>query len=401
MLMSVFLLIVGLILFVGLVVAHELGHFIVARRNGVEAEEFGIGFPPKVWKRRIKSEKGDYDLTINALPLGGFVKLKGEHDADTHKGSFGAASLGAKSRIMLAGVAVNFVLALVILTIVAITGMPKIITEASLGEEQFTVASDTQIIRNDVLLGYLEPDSPAADAGLELGDQLLSVRVQDGETVELADSATLPGITSNNPGEALEIVYKRGGETRQTTAQLRTTEEVEASRDTDQPKGYLGIALTDFATQRSTWSAPIVAVGLSGQLTKLTLQGIWSALKGLGSLIAGTVTRNDAARDSGHAAATEQVSGPVGIFMILKQGTERGFGFVLFITGIISLTLAIMNVLPIPALDGGRFYMVLISRGIFKRPLSQKMEERIVGSAFLALMLLFVLITIVDVGRDW
>jgi regulator of sigma E protease len=401
MLMSVFLLVLGIVLFVGLVVAHELGHFIVARRNGVEAEEFGVGFPPTIWKRRIKSDKGDYDLTVNALPLGGFVKLKGEHDADTHKGSFGAASLKAKSKIMLAGVAVNFVLAIVILTIVAITGMPKVITETQFGENQFTVASDTIVVRNDVFFGYVEPDSPASLAGIKQGDRIIAVTPVGEAEVVIDTSSKLQTTTRDNAGEQVQIVFERDGERQQSSAQLRSAEEVAASQMTSQPKGYLGVVMTDLAIQKSTWSAPVVALGLSAQMTKLTLQGIWSALQGLGSLVAGLVTNNDAARSNGQAAATEQVSGPVGIFMILKQGTERGFGFVLFIIGIISLTLAIMNVLPIPALDGGRFYMVLISRGVFKRPLSQKAEERIVGTAFMALMLLFVLITIVDVKRDW
>jgi regulator of sigma E protease len=401
MAMSIFLLILGLVLFVGLVVAHELGHFIVARRNGVEAEEFGIGFPPTFWKRRIKSKKGDYDLTLNALPLGGFVKLKGEHDADTHKGSFGAASLGAKSRIMLAGVGVNFALALFILTAVALTGMPRVITKDQLGESQFTVASDTTVIRNDVLLSYVEDNSPASKAGLQPGDQLIEVRNPEGTSTKIDDSTTLPGITKSHPGQAITIVYERDNIRSETAATLRSNEEIEAAKKAGESKGYLGVSQTDFAVQRSTWSAPIVAVGLSVQMTKLTFKGLWTATKGLGSLVAGTATGNQAARSNGQAAATEQVSGPVGIFMILKQGTQRGFGFVLFIIGIISLTLAIMNVLPIPALDGGRFYLILFSRLILKRPLSQKAEERIVGTAFMALMGLFVLITIVDVRRFW
>lgn len=401
MAMSIVLLILGLVMFVGLVVAHELGHFIVARRNGVEAEEFGIGFPPKIWGKHVKSSKGDYYLTINLLPLGGFVKLKGEHDADTHKGSFGAATVKAKSKIMLAGVAVNLVLALVILTVVALTGMPNVITKDQLGEDQFTVKSDTTIIKNDVLLSYVEADSPASKAGLRAGDQLLSVQADDGTTITIVDATTLAGITREHADQQLDVSYKRDGQVRSSSTQLRSVEEVEASKLSGQPKGFLGVSQTNYTVQRSTWSAPIVATGLSIQMTKLTLKGLWSATKGLGSLIAGTVTGNKAARSNGQTAATEQVSGPVGIFMILKQGTARGFGFILFIVGIISLTLAIMNVLPIPALDGGRFYLVLISRLVFKRPLSQKTEERIVGTAFMALMALFVLITIVDVRRFW
>lgn len=106
------LLIIGLILFVGLVVLHELGHFWVAKRNGVEVEEFGIFFPPTLWRKKMK---GGWDFTINAIPLGGFVKLKGEFDADRRKGSFGAASFLAKAKIMLAGVFVNLVTAVALL----------------------------------------------------------------------------------------------------------------------------------------------------------------------------------------------------------------------------------------------------------------------------------------------
>src|SRR3982750_385966 len=106
--MSLFLLILGLVLFIGLVVIHEWGHFIMARRNGVKVEEFGIFFPPRLFKHKTK---GGWLFTINALPLGGFVRLKGEHDSDTDKGSFGAASVWAKTKIMGAGVVMNFLVA--------------------------------------------------------------------------------------------------------------------------------------------------------------------------------------------------------------------------------------------------------------------------------------------------
>src|SRR5580698_876104 len=111
--MTIFLLVLGLVLFIGLIVLHEFGHFIAARRSGVEVEEFGIGFPPGIWSKEMK--KG-YRLSINLLPLGGFVKLKGEHDADKTPGSFGAASLLSKTKIMLAGVGMNLLAAMVIFT---------------------------------------------------------------------------------------------------------------------------------------------------------------------------------------------------------------------------------------------------------------------------------------------
>jgi regulator of sigma E protease len=392
--MTAILLFLGLVLFIGLVVLHEFGHFVVARRNGVEVEEFGIGFPPAIWKKRVKSPKGDYNFTINLLPLGGFVKLKGEHDADKEPGSFGAADLWAKSKIMLAGVGLNLVAALVILAAVALLGMPKIINKNTLGEEQFTVASDTKVARNDVLINYVEENSPASKAGLKAGDQLLSIQ---GESVTTSEA--LPKSTKTRPGQDISIAYKRKGQVITAKTTLRTQQEVDESIKKGDAKGFLGVSPVDYTIQRSTWSAPVVAVGLSAQITKLTFKGLGTALKGLGSTIAGIFTFNKSARQAGQTEASSQVSGPLGIFFILKEGASRGFGFVLFIIGILSLTLAIMNVLPIPALDGGRFYLLLISRKLFKRPLPLKVEERIVGGSFVALILLFVLITFVDIHR--
>ena len=401
--MSVLLLILGLILFIGLVVIHEFGHFTVARRNGVEAEEFGIGFPPRLWVKRIKSKRGDFDFTLNALPIGGFVKLKGEHDADTQKGTFGAASLKVKAKIMLAGVAMNLVVALVLFTAVALVGMPQIISKSSgvINEDQFTVASDERITRNDVVTYGIVADSPAAAAGIQSGDVLVSVSVIGQEPIALTEPQQLSEWTSQNAGQEVAIELRRDGQTQTVSATLLSEEEVEASRNSDGAvtKGYLGLSdLALIQTKRYTWSAPVVAVGLSGQITKLTFQGIGTALKGLGSAIAGLVTFNSEARQQGQADASEQVSGPLGIFFVLKASAESGFIMLLFIIAFISLALAIMNILPIPALDGGRLYLTLIYRALNK-PLTQKAEEAIVGTSFAALMILFILITIVDAKR--
>lgn len=401
--MSVLLLILGLILFIGLVVIHEFGHFTVARRNGVEAEEFGIGFPPRLWVKRIKSKRGDFDFTLNALPIGGFVKLKGEHDADTQKGTFGAASLKVKAKIMLAGVAMNLAVALVLFTAVALVGMPQIISKSSgvINEDQFTVVSDERITRSDVVTYGIVADSPAAAAGIQPGDVLVSVGVIGQEPIALTEPQQLPEWTSQNAGQEVAIELRRDGQTQTVSATLLSEEEVEASRNSDGvvTKGYLGLSdLALIQTKRYTWSAPVVAVGLSGQITKLTFQGIGTALKGLGSAIAGLVTFNSEARQQGQADASEQVSGPLGIFFVLKASAESGFIMLLFIIAFISLALAIMNILPIPALDGGRLYLTLIYRALNK-PLTQKAEEAIVGTSFAALMILFILITIVDAKR--
>jgi regulator of sigma E protease len=387
--MAILLLIIGIVLFIGLVVVHEWGHFIVARRNGVEVEEFGIFFPPRLYKRRTK---GGWDFTINALPLGGFVKLKGEHDSDTEPGTFGAASLWVKSKIMAAGVFMNLVTALILFTILALIGMPKLV------DNQFTVKSDSHVVSSKTLVGFVEDGSPAAKAGLKTEDQLRSIGLPGRQPMNVNNSKQLPEVTQRFAGQKVEVNYLRDGKTRTSTITLLDEKTVEASRKTNNPKGYLGIAPNDYVVQRSTWSAPVVAIGFSAQVTALTFQGLGHAIGGLGSLIAGAVTGNETARQHGQQNASSQVSGPVGIFVILKDGSLLGYQFVLMIIAIISLTLAIMNILPIPALDGGRLWITLIARAI-KKPLSAKGEEAINATGFLVLISLIILITIVDVKR--
>lgn len=389
--MWVLLLILGILLFIGLVVIHEFGHFLAARRNGVEVEEFGVGFPPRAWAKKTK--KG-FLFSFNWLPIGGFVRLKGENDSAKEKGSFGAASFKVKTKIMLAGVAMNLVVAFALLTAVALIGMPKIL------DNQFTVGRDTKILRNDVLAGYIEPGSPAEKAGLKARDQLISIQGRDGsvqyydqggQQVLLEDQGRLqppqlitsgeqlPELTQRYAGQEVVIVYERDGARQTAVAKLRTAAELK-----DGQKAYLGIVPSEFTLQRSTWSAPIVALGLIKQFTVASFQGLGTAITAL--------FQGDTAK------ASEQVSGPVGIIVVLKEGSLLGYQFILFIIALISLSLAIMNVLPIPALDGGRFYVMLLSR-LFGKKLSQDMEERIVGTSFVFLLLLIVVITIVDVRR--
>ena len=375
--MSVFLLVLGLVLFVGLVIVHELGHFWVARRNGVVADEFGLGFPPRLWARKVGKGKQKFEFSINWLPIGGFVKLKGEHDSDTEPGSFGAANLGAKTKIMLAGVGVNLLVALVMLMILAWVGMPQLVNN------QFKVASDSKTLRNDVLVGYVEPNSPAAQAGFQVRDQLVAFGL--GTHLQAVTSAAqLTDLTRADAAQRVTIQYKRDGQERTATLALRSSAQIAAAQKSGRQEGYLGIAPAEFTLARATWSAPIVALGTAWQFTALTFQG-------LGTAIASLFHGNP-------AAASAQVSGPVGIFVILKAGSLLGYQFVLLIVALISLTLAIMNVLPIPALDGGRLYVMLVSR-LFKKRLTQKVEEIIYGSSYVFLLGLVVLITISDVKK--
>lgn len=389
MVMSILLLVVGICLLISLVVIHEFGHFIEARRAGVEVEEFGIFFPPRLYKRITKS---GWIFSLNAVPLGGFVRLKGEHDSDTARGSFGAASLAAKSRIMVAGVAMNLVAALVLFTLIALIGMPKLI------DNQFTIKSDTSLVSRETLVSYIEPGSPADKAGLKAQDQINDIALPGYSPVSIDRSSDLPRITKGFADKTVVIYYTREGHRHETRATLRSAGAVSAAAKTDNPKGYLGIVPSDFTLQRSTWSAPVVAAGLSAQLTGLTFQGLGHALGGVGSLIAGTFTGNTTARQHGQTTASDQVAGPVGIFVILKNGTLIGYQFVLFIIAYISLMLAIMNILPIPALDGGRLWITLVARGL-KRPLSARREEAVNAAGFAVLMGLIIVITVVDVKR--
>lgn len=369
------LLILGIILFVGLVVVHEYGHYKAARKSGVEVEEFGIGFPPRIWGKYLKS---GMMFSVNALPLGGFVKLKGEYDSDTEPGSYGAARLKNKVKILLAGVAMNLVTALGILTILSLVGMPQLF------ENQFNVTSDSKLVRQDVLIGQIETGSPAELAGLMKSDKIISIKNSKNETININKAQDFPAQTAELAGQKVSITVERNKQVAIFDVTLRSEEDVRASRQTDSPKGYLGVSPTEYVVRRATWSAPINAVGTASQFT-------WLTLKGIGSAIASVFQGN-----GGDAA--QQVAGPVGIFVLIKDGSFLGFSFVLMIIAVISLTLAIVNALPIPALDGGKLFVTLFFRAI-KKPLNKNTEELIHGFGFLLLMGLFILITIVDIKR--
>lgn len=395
------LIFVGVVLLLLLVITHELGHFYAARKSGVEVEEFGIGFPPKAKSLGVKNGT---EYTLNWLPLGGFVKLKGEHDSDTTKGSFGSATLKNKIYIMLAGVVVNALTAVFLLTIIALVGLPKVL------DNQFTVASDTKIVRQDVLTGFVAKDSPAEVSGMKVGDSIISIadnnygceeclEPTDSSLTEINQSSDLSVATKKYQGREVVISVIRENENLLLNSKLLSSQEVEESalaseaclaqtqavaEDCPSTKGYLGVIPTDSIARRSTWSAPIVAVVFSGQVIQETFSQFGHII---GDLFKGDTS-----------TAKENVTGVVGIGYILGELSKQGFMSILFLTAMISLSLAIMNFLPIPALDGGRLFVTLLFRGL-KRPLTKETEERIHGTGFMLLMVLFLLITVVDVQR--
>lgn len=352
----------GIILFIGLVVVHELGHAIAAKRNGVEVEEFGIGFPPRAWSKKLKN--GTL-FTLNWLPLGGFVKLKGENDSAKGKGTYGGARLLAKAKILMAGVLVNWVTAVVIFTGLALVGMPQILPN------QFAVAGDNHVSTQAVRVGNVISGSPAQKAGLQIGD---AINEFAGQKVASADQ--FKDLTKSHAGQTVPLTYTHDNQTKHVNVTLNA--------NNNSNHGYIGVGAGEESTQRATWSAPIVGVGVTVQFTYETFKGL-----------VGTVADLFQAH---FTQAGENVAGPVGIFTILHSSAEGGLVPVLFLIGIISLTLAVMNLLPIPALDGGRLFVTLLFRAL-KKPLTKEREENIQAAGMIALLGLMVLITVVDVRR--
>jgi regulator of sigma E protease len=368
---------IGLVVLVVLVVLHELGHAIAARRAGVVVEEFGIGFPPRMWGKKLKN--GTL-FSLNWLPLGGFVKLQGESDDAKKKGDFGAATFWQKTQIMFAGVVVNWLAAVVILSGLALVGLPKII------ENQFSVPGDTVIINKPVQLGAVSKDYPAEKAGLQSGDQIISFA---GEPIETADE--LIEVSKAKRGQAVEVVYERDGARETTQVTLR-----------DADSAVFGSTLGQEQRIKATWSAPIVGVVTTAQFTWVTLQGLGGLIGDLFSGLFLQLSPDQATREQGKAnldEASAGVAGPVGILgVIFPAAGQAGPETVLFLAGIISLTLAVMNILPIPALDGGSWFLMALFR-LIKKPLTKEIEERVKGIGFMILMGLIVLITIGDVTK--
>ena len=378
--------IIGVIALTLLVATHELGHGIVARRNGVVVEEFGIGFPPRAYSKVIKKSilGENVRFSLNWLPLGGFVKLQGEHDAADQPGDYGAATFWQKTKILLAGVTVNWLTAVVLLTGLAWVGLPKMI------DNQFYLPSDAVVSNHPVQLGMLTPGLPAAKAGLRQGDAINQLA---GQTVR--STTDLAHFASQHKGETVPVVYTRGD--KQATAM------VALRKDNPDRKGHLGAELTKQQdTIRATWSAPIVGAVTTAQLTGVTLQGLGDMVVNLATSLVQQFSSDSATSQQAKQNLSQvgnAVAGPVGIFAIIFPAAgQAGVVHVLLLTAIIALSLAVMNILPIPALDGGRWTVMAIFR-LLRKPLSKQMEENIQAAGFLCLLGLIVLVTIADIGK--
>ena len=416
--MNIFLgIVVGLLVLMFLVTAHEFGHFIMARRNGVRVLEFGICFPPRAvaWVKDPKTKKWhriprkDWKkpqdglvFSLNWLPIGGFCQMDGESAADKRDGTFGKASYWSKTKILFGGVMMNWLVAIIVLTILAWTGMPEFL------DGQFTIESDTRIVKAPVEITSVAEDSPAEKAGLKTGDKILSI---DNHDFWRADDI----IQYNKEHAGQSLVYEI-----ETTESLDTgirciqapcpsSEERPVTKKTDvtlnsaNAEYLLGVTMASSqALSYSTWSAPFVGVGLTAQLTGETFKGVgvmlWNLITGVGAQF----SPDASIRENGQEAISsvgDSVSGPVGIIGVLFPAfTAAGPANLAFLAALISVSLACMNVLPIPALDGGRWLLITIFK-LRKKELSKETEEKIVSRAFMVLLALIFIVTVLDIVR--
>ena len=443
--MDIFIgIVVGLFVLMFLVTAHEFGHFIMARRNGVRVLEFGIGFPPRAiawikdpathkWRRLKKSEWEKEGVTktvlsdskaaggqkssdklfadgmifsFNWLPIGGFCQMDGESAEDERSGTFGHANFWQKTKILFGGVAMNWIVAFVILTILAWTGMPTFL------ENQFTVESDTRTTGAEVTVVQVLEGSPADEAGFESQDIIVSAgdkevsyasEINEYNQAHAGGEATYKVRRVVNCSEVDWEEYKECGYNALTISDLRVEREISADLNAADAEYLLGISMSSSQEFRySTWSAPIVGAGITLQITGETFKGlgelIWNLISGVGRMF----SPDSNVRESGQAALStvgDSVSGPVGIIGVLFPSfTSAGPANLAFLAALISISLACMNVLPIPALDGGRWFLI----GLYKlrrKKLTKEVEQRIVTRAMFVLLALMAIVTIIDITR--
>ena len=332
-----------------LVLVHEVGHFVVARLAGVRVLEFGIGFPPRA---RVLRDQGETVYTLNWLPIGGFVKLEGEDGSDVEDPrSFGAKSLPTRLIILVAGVAMNIVLAFTIFTGIALTGDPTI----------------------GIRAGMIEPGSPAETAGLVPGDVIESV---DGRYFGAFGPTSLLDELRAKAGETVVVGVRRAdGTFERLTATLRSRAEV------SERKGALGISqlsgrTTDVRLSYTPGRAIDLGVERTAGATRLIVDG-------LGELVTALISR---------PTEPPPASGPVGIaIQIGDVFWALGPIVTLFLAGVLSANLAVINILPFPPLDGGRM-LVIVLKSLFGKRISVRAERLtyLVGFAFLFAFLIWV-----------
>lgn len=365
MLMSILIFIVILLV---LVVSHEFGHFIVAKKSGIRVDEFSFGFPPKLFGKKI----GETTYNFNLLPFGGYVKIFGENGDDPSvviseedkKRSFTSKPRYIQAAVLLAGVTMNLLVAWLLFSIGFMSGLPSSVSMAPQG----TVVKNQYLTITSVL-----KDSPAEISGLKTGDKLVSLKTQ-------TDSTTTPSAESvkyfikKHGGESVSVEFIRENENKI----LEVT-----SRNNNEGVPTIGIAMDTIGTlklpvHKAIWEG----LKLTTDLTIGTAVGFYKLIAGA---LAGTGNMND-------------VTGPIGIVGVVGNAAKFGFIYLLSFTALISINLAVINLLPFPALDGGRLLFLLIEK-IKGSRIKPEIANVVNMIGFGLLMLLMVFVTYHDIVK--
>ena len=359
--------IIFLIVLAVLIIVHECGHFFAARFFGIRVDEFGLGFGPKLFGKKVHSKKhGTTEYTLNAIPFGGFVRIFGEvPDAESTTGSDSHRSFINKPRwaqaiVLVAGVASNFIFAWLILSFGFLWGMP-------VPPNSYPQYADRLHQQGIVVLG-VTPGSPADKAGLVPG-----VILTDTTNVNQFEA-----ITNQTNGLPITIHYKKNADATSPVETLSLT----PVKGLVSGRYAIGISLDDSATL----SLPIHLALLEG--ARFGWHIFVNTLNGLGSLVGGLFI--------GDTALLGQVSGPVGIAHIVGQAAHAGFSYLIIITALISINLGIINLIPFPALDGGRIFFVAVE-AITRKPIKHSIANTINAVGFGLLLLLIAVVTVHDI----
>lgn len=367
----IFILILGLLVFV-----HELGHFLTARKFGVRAEEFGFGFPPRiagyykntggkwrfVWGSREVEDASDTVYSFNWLPLGGFVKIKGEQGDQKQDGdSFSAQTIWKRIVILAAGVTMNIITAAVVLSMALWLGLPQLAEQIPPGAQ----------VRNRMIqVVEVLPDSPADAAGITSGDAIASI---DGTVFESYQA--LQEYTAAHAGETLTYTLQRGDAVITVTA---TPKQLEGT-----DRAGVGIAVAETAIVSYPWYRAIwEGIVRTGQLLVFIVVAFVGIIQSLAT----------------GAGVGAEVAGPVGIANMTGQVARLGFAYLLQFTALLSLNLAIVNILPFPALDGGRIVFLIVEK-LRGKPVPEKYEAWVHQAGFFLLIALVVLVTYRDIAK--
>lgn len=345
-----------------LIVAHEFGHFLAAKLLKVRVNEFGIGFPPRAF---LIGKWGDTEYTLNWIPFGGFVKLFGEEEGSAHgRGSFIDASRLTQAIILVAGVTANVIIAYLLFTAAYSVGILHVVDDQENGKGTVVVT--------DVLLG-----SPADAAGIRANDEIIRVYDESGAVAKLSPVG-ISDFVSERGGKDISVVYTHQKATN--TAIVRPAHAV-IEGEAQKPAIGMGLAIVTEEALPLTEAAKAGGYATYNTLA-LSLSGLWDIVK---STFRGSPN-------------LENVSGPVGIVSAVGEASHNGWGYVLSLAAFISVNLAIINLIPIPALDGGRLLIVIIE-AIMRRD-APKIAMQLLNTIGIALIiLLMITVTYHDIVR--